>query len=76
MTHSTVRLGNGSSVFTETPNCVDRWKTDSRQALYTGIPLLPGLSGVTLVCLYAMPAIAPWYCGPRQTYFTASTSLI
>src|SRR6476661_7112877 len=28
-----------------------------------GIPLPPGLSGVTLVCLCAMAAITPWYCG-------------
>ena len=28
-----------------------------------GIPPPPGLSGVTLVCLCAMAAITPWYCG-------------
>src|SRR5262250_2754303 len=47
--HSTVRLGNGElDAVTELP-CVDlpRQKTDSRQALYAGIPLPPGLSGVT-----------------------------
>ena len=63
MSHSTVRLGNGSSMrFTEL-HCVNLSPENRFEASpLRGNPLPPGLSGVTLVCLCAMAAITPWYC--------------
>ena len=48
MNHSTVRLGNGSSMRGHRTPLRESLaiKTDSRQALYAGIPLPPGFSGV------------------------------
>jgi hypothetical protein len=62
MSHSTVRLGNGSSM--RSPNSTAWLSPENRfeASPLRGNPLPPGLSGVTLVCLCAMAAITPWYC--------------
>jgi hypothetical protein len=62
--HSTVRLGNGElDAVTELHRVNLSPENRFEASPLRGIPPPPGLSGVTLVCLCAMAAITPWYCG-------------
>ena len=64
MSHSTVRLGNGElDAVTELHRVNLSPENRFEASPLRGIPLHPGLSGVTLLCLRAMAAITPWYCG-------------